>query len=508
MLQYTEENDIPGLLILIDFKKAFDSLSWSFIHKALRFLNFDESIRKWIEVFYTNITSSVIQNGHLSSFFEISRGCRQGDPLSPYIFIICAEFLANKIRQNKNIKGINVRNSEHKISQYADDSSVFLDGSEKSLKALLKELEYFARISGLKVNFDKTQLVWIGSKKFDQNSIKTKWKLIWGKQTFKMLGINFNTDLTKMIKENYMQKVKTLESMIKQWERRSLTPLGKITAIKVLMIPAFNHLFFTLPNPGQPVIDYINSILFNFLWGNKVKIKKNVVIKQYTEGGLKMVNLQAFIEALKLTWIRRLLNTDRKWQDFIKLDLEVEKLVSCNTEYIKKKINKMKNNFWIDVLKGFIKFNEKNIMDEETILKTPIFNNQNIQINGKDIYYDKWFQKGIRFINDLLNENGDFLKYEECSEILGIQTNYIQYSGTVQSIKAYDLRFRNITLTHKSQSPFIPSHIFPLIKNKQGARVMYDVLNMNNEIPTGKQTWNNTYNFQEKDWKNIYKYPF
>ena len=322
-----------------------------------------------------------------------------------------------------------------------------------------------------------------------------------------MLGINFNTDLTKMIKENYMQKVKTLESMIKQWERRSLTPLGKITAIKVLMIPAFNHLFFTLPNPGQPVIDYINSILFNFLWGNKVKIKKNVVIKQYTEGGLKMVNLQAFIEALKLTWIRRLLNTDRKWQDFIKLDLEVEKLVGCNTEYIKKKINKMKNNFWIDVLKGFIKFNEKNIMDEETILKTPIFNNQNIQINGKDIYYDKWFQKGIRFINDLLNENGDFLKYEECSEILGIQTNYLQYSGTVQSIKAY-LRFRNITLTHKSQSPFIPSHIFPLIKNKQGARVMYDVLNMNNEIPTGKQTWNNAYNFQEKDWKNIYMYPF
>ena len=466
MLQYTEENDIPGLLILIDFEKAFDSLSWSFIHKALRFLNFGKSIRKWIEVFYTNITSSVIQNGHLSSFFEISRGCRQGDPLSPYIFIICAEFLANKIRQNKNIKGINVRNSEHKISQYADDTSVFLDGSEKSLKALLKELEYFARISGLKVNFDKTQLVWIGSKKFDQNSIKTKWKLIWGKQTFKMLGINFNTDLTKMIKENYMQKVKTLESMIKQWERRSLTPLGKITAIKGLMIPAFNHLFFTLPNPGQPVIDYINSILFNFLWGNKVKIKKNVVIKQYTEGGLKMVNLQAFIEALKLTWIRRLLNTDRKWQDFIKLDLEVEKLVGCNTEYIKKKINKMKNNFWIDVLKGFIKFNEKNIMDEETILKTPIFNNQNIQINGKDIYYDKWFQKGIRFINDLLNENGDFLKYEECSEILGIQTNYLQYSGTVQSIKAY-LRFRNITLTHKSQSPFIPSHIFPLIKTNK-----------------------------------------
>ena len=113
----------------------------------------------------------------------------------------------------------------------------------------------------------------------------------------------------------------------------------------------------------QPVIDYINKILFNFLWGNKAKIRKNVVIKQYIEGGLKMVNLQAFIEALKLTWIRRLLSTDRKWQDFIKLDLQFEKLLGCHTEYVKKKINNLKNNFWVDVLKSFIKLNEKNRLD-------------------------------------------------------------------------------------------------------------------------------------------------
>ena len=81
----------------------------------------------------------------INSFFQISRGYGQEDPLSPYIFIICAEFLANKIRNNKNIKGINVANSEHKISQYADDMSILLDGSEKSLNELLKELKYKIR---------------------------------------------------------------------------------------------------------------------------------------------------------------------------------------------------------------------------------------------------------------------------------------------------------------------------------------------------------------------------
>ena len=115
-------------------------------------------------MFYNGISSAVIQAGHLSSFFNIQRGCRQGDPLSPYLFVICAEFLAAKIKKNENIKGIIINGIEFKISQYADDTSVILDGTETSLNHTLTELSHFSQISGLKVNFDKTQLVWIGAK--------------------------------------------------------------------------------------------------------------------------------------------------------------------------------------------------------------------------------------------------------------------------------------------------------------------------------------------------------
>ena len=69
---------------------------------------------------------------------------------------------------------------------------------------------------------------------------------------------------------------------------------------------ALNYLFITLPSPEQKIINQINNILFNFLWSINVKIKRNVVIKRYWEGGLKKVNFVAFNEALKLTWIRRL----------------------------------------------------------------------------------------------------------------------------------------------------------------------------------------------------------
>ena len=244
IMNFTEHNDIPGLLVLIDFEKAFDSLTWSFIQKALKFLKFGSTICKWIKTFYNNITSSVIQCGHMSDSFTIGRGCRQGDPLSPYIFIICAEFLAIKIRHNKNIKGIHINGTEFKISQYADDTSIFLDGSTESLNQTLLELEFFANISGLKINFDKTQVVWIGSKKFSTSAIKTRWKLSWGANKFKVLGIIFNTDLDQMIKENYVSKIKHLENMARIWGKRSLSPIGKITVIKTFMISAFNHLFF------------------------------------------------------------------------------------------------------------------------------------------------------------------------------------------------------------------------------------------------------------------------
>ena len=188
--------------------------------------------------------------------------------------MICAEFLATKIRKNKTIKGININNIEFKISQYADDTSAMLDGTERSLNQTLEELSRFSKISGLNINLDKTQMVWIGSEKISTRSIKTKWKLSLGSNQFKLLGILFNTDLYKMIENNYIPKVTQMEKILKQWNKRSLSPIGKITVIKTLVIPIFNLLFPSLPNPDVKIYETINKTLYNFLWNKNPKVKK------------------------------------------------------------------------------------------------------------------------------------------------------------------------------------------------------------------------------------------
>ena len=83
LLQYTDNSHIPGLLLLIDFEKDFDSIAWSFIYKVLDFFKFGESIKKWVKLFYTNIKSCVVVNGEVSPWFNLYRGCRQGDPHPP-----------------------------------------------------------------------------------------------------------------------------------------------------------------------------------------------------------------------------------------------------------------------------------------------------------------------------------------------------------------------------------------------------------------------------------------
>ena len=124
IIDYTSLKHKPGIILLLDFEKAFDTIRWSFIIDSLKIFNFGSDFIQWIKVIYTDIESTVLNYGHTTGFFKLQRGIRQGCPISPYLFIIAVELLANGIRNSKDIQGINVGKSEIKISQLADDKLV------------------------------------------------------------------------------------------------------------------------------------------------------------------------------------------------------------------------------------------------------------------------------------------------------------------------------------------------------------------------------------------------
>ena len=161
---YTKKHNIPGILISIDFQKAFDSVDWAFLDLVLEKFNFGGTFRKWIQILYKNVSSFVINNGNFSRKFSLGRGLRQGDPLSPYLFVLIVEILSNKIRQKEEIEGINVGEDKVKILQYADDTLGCLSNLN-SAKTFLQLVADFGKYAGLILNKDKTEGMWIGSLK-------------------------------------------------------------------------------------------------------------------------------------------------------------------------------------------------------------------------------------------------------------------------------------------------------------------------------------------------------
>ena len=313
LLEHAEEQNIPDMIFFSDFEKAFDSIDHDFLIKCLRHFNFGDSFINWIKLFYSNAKSCVSNNGHHSEFFPIQRGVRQGCPLSPYLFIIGIELLANQIRTKENIKGITLAGSELKITCYADDASFILDGTQKSFETLIDVLENFSNISGLKLNPKKCQVLRIGSLKNTSITFLRKKQFEWSSSKAKALGMVFCTNKDDIFKLNLEPKLKQFEVVLKQWQHRKLTLHGKITVIKTFALPKLIYALSSLQSPPKSVIKHIEKQMYTFLWdGKPEKVKRKTIIQNYEKGGLKMIDIEKFMQAQKITWIKRILDPNNK----------------------------------------------------------------------------------------------------------------------------------------------------------------------------------------------------
>ena len=238
ILQFTDMNNLPGIILNIDFEKAFDSISWQFIEKSLETYNFGQAFISYVKTLYTNISATVINNGQISEWFTLYRGVRQGCPISPYLFILAVELLTICVRENKNIRGIKVKDTEIKITQLADDTTCFVSDVD-SVSEILNLFQNFHKCAGLKVNVEKTKAIYIGSLK---HKTDTYFNLDWSEKHIISLGVTITANEQEHYDHNFKKKLLNLRNLLNSWKRRNLSLKGKVTVVNTLALSSLLYL--------------------------------------------------------------------------------------------------------------------------------------------------------------------------------------------------------------------------------------------------------------------------
>ena len=202
------------------------------------------------------------------------------------------------------IKGITVCGNEIKISQYADVTTMILDGSKKSFISALLDLDLFGVISSLRLNNKKIEVLWIGASAGRQDKLCPEKDLKWVTDKLKALRVWISTNPVVSMKANYNEKLGKVRNCLSCWEFRRLSLLGKIVMLKSLIASQLVCILSPLPT-NYAALDVINNMFHSFLWSRRGdKIKRDVMISDYKNGGLRMIDIKSFNKALKSTWVR------------------------------------------------------------------------------------------------------------------------------------------------------------------------------------------------------------
>ena len=527
IIEYAKQHNKVGLLLCIDFEKAFDSISHSFIIKTLHFFGFGNSYKKWINLILNDLSSCINHCGNISERFTVGRSCRQGDPISPYLFILCAEILALKIRQDPRMKGFKLGNWQHKLDMYADDLTAYLDGSEESLKGLIDILDKFQGISGLNINLGKCKAVWVGRSRFSQERLCQDLKLIWS-NSFTLLGIDFDSDLAKM-DTNFLTKIEEIEKLYKSWLYRKLTPLGKITVVKAIALSKLSHVVLVCPHIGDAKVETLTKMSFKFLWSNKPdRMKREDAVLPISKGGLNMPEIGTFWDSLKCSWTRRFFGTSSAWHKVLEANLlfhgfEMGDILYGGPILLEKIAQKLTNLFWKNTLTSF-----SNLQKEAPFHRPDYFFNLNLFYNdvfrfGNNIItkteFPTLWQKNVRQAGDLFDCSAEpprILSRELLNEKFGIRLDFLSYRKIRTSIESGANSLNN-KIVDKNLSDFYQPRLPVLLKIgiaiRKGCSFFYsifrsrDILNRNNSRSEGK--WHSKLNttFSVRFWDSVLKLP-
>nr|CAE04633.3 OSJNBa0028I23.15 [Oryza sativa Japonica Group] len=304
-----------GVILKLDFEKAYDKVDWKFLQQTLRMKGFEPRWCKWIDQVVRGGSVAVKVNDEIGNFFQTKKGLRQGDPLSPLLFNLVADMLAVLIQRTSEhgkIHGVipHLVDDGLSILQYADDTILFMEHDLEDAKNLKLVLSAFERLSGLKINFHKSELLCFGK----AIEVEREYALLFGcktgSYTLKYLGLPMH--YRKLSNKDWKEVEERFQKRLGSWKGKLLSVGGRLVLINSVLSSLAMYMlsFFEVPKGIIKKLDYYRS---RFFWQSDEHKKKyrlarwSVLCKPKECGGLGIQNLEVQNKCLlrglaKLVW--------------------------------------------------------------------------------------------------------------------------------------------------------------------------------------------------------------
>ena len=317
-IAYAKHKGSPLYVLSLDQEKAFDRVNWRYMFGVLRRLGVPEAFINYVKVLYYDPESAININGHITAFFRVLRGVRQGCPLSILLYVILAEPLGEAIKRLEEIDGVCVPGDPQplKVVQFADDTNTFLSSID-SVYPLFELFERYRQASGARLKVSKTRGIAVNHPPNRPRcpEIPIKWDAF----DTKILGVNFTPDLMQSARLSWSRVLNSIERRLATLKARDLSLRGRAQILNAIVLSKAWHVGrIFLPDPAT--LRRLLKLCFQYVWqSGHETVKRETISLPLERGGLNLLPALKHCAALQISDLLRINTTDEPpWCAFAK----------------------------------------------------------------------------------------------------------------------------------------------------------------------------------------------
>ncbi|KAJ3002608.1 hypothetical protein NUW54_g5756 [Trametes sanguinea] len=323
MISWAEATETNGAIVALDQEKAYDKIAHDYLWRVLQKFGVPESFIAMVKSLYAQAETSVLINGVLSSPYRVTRGVRQGDPLSCLLFNLAIEPLSAMIRKS-GIRGINIPNCAEalKATLFADDTTSFLS-AEDDFADLQKVTTTWCGAAKARFNISKTEIIPIGTPEYREAMVSTyRATGAWGNfptgvrmaadgEPVRILGAWMGNGLNDC--EIWSPKIESIRDMLERWTRSRPTLEGKRHVVQ-MFVGGMSQFLTTVQRMPSAVITRLKAVIRSYLWSERhtPPVRMEQMYLPVSQGGFGILDLEARNEAIDIMWLKSYLNYEKR----------------------------------------------------------------------------------------------------------------------------------------------------------------------------------------------------